>query len=298
MQSNLEGKILDWLLNSGYPLELFVSQNLQARGYLCGKSEYYKDLESDVSREIDVIAYKHGEDYETYSYDQRLVFECKKSSKPLVNLCTSESERPIGFHYLSHGEQEDGPSGNYLALYKLGKLDESQLEKAIGVFSTPAPLGYSLVPALGTSDANIFSGLMGLAKASTFYRRSFLKFFREARKDRKAHIVDRNPFEFHMAVLVVDAPLFNATLLHSGKLSIKESNYSVLKISLPWDVKPYEIETGYCIHVVTKEFFPDFLDGIDQLYRYVSQDSVVSPMCVRNASFRQRIINGIMGSRY
>jgi hypothetical protein len=293
----MEEKIRDWLVNSGYPLELFVYQNLQARGYLCGKSEYYKDLESGTSREIDVIAYKHGENYETYSYDLNLIFECKKSSKPLINLCTSESEQPIGFHYLAHGEQEDGPSANYLALYQLKKLNESQLEKAIGVFSAPAPLGYSLVSALGASDANIYSGLIGLAKASTFYRRSFLKFFWEARKDRKAHVVDRNPFQFHMAVLVVDASLFNATLLRNGDLSIRPSKWSVLKIPLPWDVNPHEIETGYCIHVVVKDFFPEFLGGVDQLYRYVSQDSIVSPMCIRNTSIAQRIKNALKGTR-
>lgn len=297
MQSNLDEKMRDWLVNSGYPLELFVYQNLQTRGYLCGKSEYYKDLESDTSREIDVIAYKHGEDYRSYSYDQRLIFECKKSSKPLVNLCTSEFEQPIGFHYLAHGEQEDGPSANYLALYQLKKLTQSQIEKAIGVFATPAPLGYSLVPALGASDANIYSGLIGLAKASTFYRRSFLEFFWAARKDSKAHVVDRNPFQFHMAVLVVDAALFNATLLQNGDLSIKPSKWSALKIPLPWDVNPAEIETGYCIHVVTKKFFPEFLDGVDQIYRYVSQESIVSPLCIRRASSTQRIKNAINGKR-
>lgn len=297
MQSNVEENIHDWLVNSGYPLELFVYQHLQARGYQCGKSEYYKDIESDTSREIDVIAYKHGENYETYSYDQRLVVECKKSSKPLVNLCTSASEQPIGFHYLAHGEQEDVPSANYLALYQLKKLNGPLLEKAIGVFSTPAPLGYNLVPALGASDANIYSGLIGLAKASTFYRRSFLEFFWEARRDRKAHVVDRNPFEFQMAILVVDAPLYNAALLQNGDLSIRSSKWSTLKIALPWIVNPHEIETGYCIHVVTKEFFPEFLGGVDQLFRYVSQDSIVSPICDKSTSFTQRVKNALKGER-
>ncbi len=286
----IEEKIQKWLEKSGYPLELYVFSCLKEKGYYCGKSEYYTDIETKVSREIDVTAYKHGAPHDTYSYTQKLIFECKKSNKPLVNLCTDQDEEPLAFHHLLHGDQENAPSADFLAYMELKKLTSKELEKEIGLFSKKVPLGYSLVPALGTSDANIYSGLLGLAKASTFYRRSFLDFFREVRNDKKLHVQDRNPFEFHMATLVVDAPLYNATLLKSGELSISPSSWSVLKMSLPWDIQPDQFDTGYCLHIVTKEALPEFLESVEKLHTYLSQNSIVSPLCVKD-SLPRKIIN-------
>lgn len=263
----MEDRIEKWLSESGYPLELYISSELKRRGYMCGKSELFVDIETEKKREIDVTGYHFGDfDSDIYYCARRLIFECKKSEKPLLNLCASDEMKSRFYHHAFHGDPEDLAKPDALAYTKYDKSEDDH--KLIGGFSGKSPLGYSLVPAFGKSDQDIYSGLMGLIKASTYYRRLFSEFKNEIRNDLTLHLQDRNYFEFHVAAMVVDAPLFDVFLADDGSTNIKRSEWSLIRTQLPWNFNPHDSSEGYCLHVVTKAGFPDFLDSIEKLHAY------------------------------
>lgn len=272
--SDLIPKITNWLGKSGYPLELFVYNRLIKRGYICGKSEYYRDVESDVAREIDVRAYHHGQDFENYSFTRQLLIECKKSNKPLLVLCAKKDLKSIAYHELLGGKrgEDRGPFVSSIAYVELDKLSQEEQFQAVGEFARTVSAGYGLVPALGGSDSNVYSGLMGLAKASAYFRRSYFDSYDEAVRDRKQSGQDSNPFEMQISVMVVDAPLFEVQLEDDGELSVIPSNWSVLNVSLPWEASPDEFDSGRTIHVVQRNYFDQFLESLESLYGHISKE--------------------------
>lgn len=273
----MEKKIESWLGNSGYPLELHVFSELQKRKYTCGKSEIYVDLESGLHREIDVTASSNVDlASEEYGYDTKLIFECKKSDKPLLNLCAQQSQKSRFYHQALYGDPENALKPDAIAYTRFEKNTDDESARLMPLFSEEVSIGYSLVPAFGASDKNIYSGLMGLVKASTYYRRLYKDFFDEARKDRTLHVQDRNVFEFHLAALVVDAPLFDVYVNDDGEVGISKSDWSLLKLKLPWNFDPYDSEQGYCIHVVTKNIFSEFLDELKALTEFIAKPEHVN----------------------
>jgi hypothetical protein len=52
----LEAKVRKWLTNSGTPFEMHVARAALSRGLDIEQGRYYRDPETEVSREIDVLA--------------------------------------------------------------------------------------------------------------------------------------------------------------------------------------------------------------------------------------------------
>ncbi|MCW8856812.1 MAG: hypothetical protein OQJ95_05560 [Kangiella sp.] len=266
----MKDEITKWLNKSGYPLELFVASELKKRGYITGKSELFVDFETGKNREIDVTGYHHGNlENDNYHCARRIIFECKKSEKPILNLCVDNELESRFHHQAFYGDPEDLPTPDVFAYIEYEKSGVKEKESLIGGFSESTLLGYSLVPAFSKSDQEIFSGLMGLIKASTYYRRLFTKFAGEARGDLTLHLQDRNCFEMHLAVLVVDAPIFDIHLNPSGGVEMMQSKWSILRTQLPWSFNPHDSQEGYCIHIVTKDYIPMFLDSVEKLHNYI-----------------------------
>ncbi|MDO8268726.1 MAG: hypothetical protein Q7T32_12965 [Moraxellaceae bacterium] len=271
----MEQKIQDWLEKSGYPLELYVAAELQKRGYLCSKSDLYVDVNTNQPREIDVVGYHHGFDGGSYVICRKIVFECKKSDKPVLALCASNEVKPKFEYQLFHGDPEDLPSPNAMACITLMRMQEEERIYAVGGFSSNSPSAYSLVSAFSNSDAHLFSGLMGLVTASTYHRRLQKEFFENSHSDLSLHIQDRNIFEFHVACLVVDAPLYNVTLSSSGEPILEKSNWSVAMVQLPWRFNPHDSSDRYCVHVVTKDHLPSFLEATELLANFTGKEELV-----------------------
>jgi hypothetical protein len=266
----MDEEIIKWLDKSGYPLEFYLISELKKRKYLCGKSEIYVDIETDKNREIDVTAYHFGNiDSESYHSSRRIIFECKKSEKPLLNLCVDNKNKSRFYHQAFHGDPESisQPDALAYAHYEYNTNEEYGLLS--GGFTEDTRIGYSLVPAFGKSDQEIYSGIMGLVKASTYYRRLYAEYNRQANGDLSLHLQDRNTFELHLAALVVDAPLYDAYLSDNGGIELEKSTWSILKIQLPWNFNPHDSSEGYCIHVVTKDAIPEFLDSVELLHDYI-----------------------------
>jgi len=105
--SSLKAKLRDWLRTQGYPLEMAVASAFRRNGLLVAQSEYYRDPDTHLPREIDVVVYRDSQ-LGNYALRLMLVVECKASKdKPWV-LFTShprvrfgsptEEERSIARH--------------------------------------------------------------------------------------------------------------------------------------------------------------------------------------------------------
>lgn len=273
----MNNQIKTWLTKTGYPLEMFVHKTLLAKNYLCEKSPIYSDIELGVAREIDLTAYHHGMYTDDYSYSIQLVIECKKSDKPLIVLCDSNSlneryEHFFGNDVISH----DGPNAGFLAYVQLRELTHDQRLENIGSFSKPVYSGYSVIPAFSKSDENIYKGIMGLASANDYYRKEYYDFFQSVRNNKTLNTTDRNPFQLQMPVLVVDSSLYNAYLKDDGETIIEETDWSSISISLPWLLGRDDRDRRCNIQIIKKDALSLFLDSLGQLHEYISRPEVVS----------------------
>ena len=77
---DMDKKILDWLNEEGYPLEMQTASFAKDAGFDVSQSEYYIDPEDSGAREIDLVvnSINHNANY-TKSYN--LFIECKSSKK-------------------------------------------------------------------------------------------------------------------------------------------------------------------------------------------------------------------------
>ncbi len=275
----MENKIKDWLLKTGYPLELYVQQELMLKGYFCDKSSLYRDLESDISRELDVVAYKSpviGNDIPC-TYEINLLIECKKSEKPLVVL-TSNTDLEYRFTTLYGSELTNKETPALSLITYCDMLDLCDLDKKnqLNLFGEKALVGYSIVTSFSKSDENIYKGLMGLSKANEYFRNQYLEFFKSIRTDESVNFEDSFHYKLQIPVLVVDCPLFNSYLNSEGELVVQETLWANVELKLPWLTGSYEEERGCSIQVVTKNFFPTFLADLEGVANFSSVDSRLS----------------------
>lgn len=87
LSADLQKQVLKWLRDTGYPLELRVGRRLQAAGWHVTYSRWYRDLNSDKPRELDVHAIVGGVQLKHASVFASLCLECKTSrNRPWVGL--------------------------------------------------------------------------------------------------------------------------------------------------------------------------------------------------------------------
>ncbi|CCN48862.1 conserved hypothetical protein [Vibrio nigripulchritudo MADA3029] len=273
----MEDKIKSWLDKTGYPLELYVQKELMKHGYLCDKSPLYVDFQESVSREIDVVAIKPTENIIPCSFETNLFIECKKSDKPLVVL-TADTDKSARFSTLFGHEivKTNYPSFGVTALANLLDSDTSTIHEIVGGFSSQTFVGYSIVTSFSKSDENIYKGIMGLAKASDYFRGKYLDYFKHLMKEKARNPYEEFHYELHIPTLVVDCPLFVAYLDKKGEMQVESVEWSNIRIKLPWVVGNYDEERECSIQVVTKKYFAQFLLEVDKISSYVSSPKIMS----------------------
>lgn len=281
----MKQQISDWLIKTGYPLELFVYEQLAKRKYLCEKSSLYPDIKSGVLREIDVTAYLHGPDYDTHSYSLQLLIECKKSEKPLLVLAEKGTKARLD-QLLEKGNESLHGLALSLAYVHFHNLAPEAQNTNLGPWAEQVPIGYSIVPAFQNSDENIYKGVMGLASANEYYLKQQADFLKSSRSWENDNLVDNNPFQLQIPILVVDSPLFSVSINDDGNLNIHETDWATLNVRLPWSL---ENEDRICsIQVVRKDSFPRAIDALEQLLSYVSKEDVVK-YAIKNITWQQSL---------
>lgn len=260
----MKEKLKSWLEKTGYPLELHAYKTVLAHGYICEKSQMYTDIETGIAREIDLVAYlsaNHGD--KKFFYEIQLLIECKKSEKPIVVL-SSEVNIEERFHSLFGHEMPALNRDNGSVFFNLHKLDQKDRADKIGLFSEKKKVGYSVVQGFGKSDENIYKGIIGLIKAYDFYRSEYHKC---AESDADKDVEDW--FRMQIPVLLVDAPLFDASLDESGELEIEESQWSSILSRVPWAINRPDQDRLINVQVVQKNFLSEFLEELSKFHQYL-----------------------------
>ncbi len=78
--ADIEERLKNWILEQGYPLEMFVAKAFREAGFRTTQSEYYEDPENGDNREIDVIACLQ-EDIGEFLVRVQICIECKSAKK-------------------------------------------------------------------------------------------------------------------------------------------------------------------------------------------------------------------------
>lgn len=258
----IEG-IADWLNEGGYPLELYVARTLKELGFFCSKSLFFSDIESQIAREIDIVASKYAHNELKQFLYIKLVIECKKSSNAFVVLCDSSEEESI-LRGVLFGNLYTHNRDDMFVTMPFVTADEEDYSKIFPtpVLNVPSRCGYTLLQAHLKSDSHIYSEVYKLAKAYYYEIQKEVNFRDEITKDENS--VDReellNTFYSHLPVLVVDAPLVEVYLNEAGDTKIEQKEISSIRIRLPWKLsdKDQDPDEGLSIAIVTKKAFPDF----------------------------------------
>jgi hypothetical protein len=236
-------------------LEMFVARELQTHGFHVLQSEYYRDLDTQKQREIDVIAYlsagRAGKDAGTSSgyFRCTLVIECKLSRNQPWILFSSQKPRlsPRAWVVQRVASQK---GSKWLALMS------GQLSQNAGIFEVPQYAGYAVTQAFrkGENDS-AYGACIAVSKAA----RAWADKTDSRRRTRIAEIV--------LPVVVIESQLFDARLSTSGDISLSEKTAGLLVWRNPVAGLPYTI-----IHIVTRKTFGGFArkvrkDFVDLLKR-------------------------------
>lgn len=233
-ESELSTKVVGWLHEQGYPLEMRVAAALRrtipgASGSDAAKIEWdhdvsqswhYEDQDTGKSRELDVL-FSHR-DWLGMA-EIHFCVECKSTSKPWVLFTSNEREsfnRMLGFCVSS----DDARRALFEAI--------THLLEAVPWFAKTGRVGYGITEAFTRSDDATRSAILGATKASV-------------------SLVTRSngyspPFLFAFPVVVISSRLFECYLAPNGDLEVNEVEEGWLHIR--------ETFPGFswtCVRVVT-----------------------------------------------
>jgi hypothetical protein len=207
---DLKKKILSWLENQGYPLEMMAARIFQKVGFKVIQSTYYSDPEDGTSREIDVVAFI-GYGFGNIGFDLTLVLECKSGAdKPWLLLTLPGSI--LADETKIHGR----PSSSFGQEF----LSYASREPSIGdlsLFQSDERKGYALIRAFSQGQDTAYTALMDLSKAALAEASLATK------EDLPAQIC-----RVVIPILLVDAPLFEAYLDSGSEFVLNEINRGTL----------------------------------------------------------------------
>lgn len=203
-------KLNEWLEKQGYPLEMKVAKELLKSGFHPLQSNYYKDPESEKSREIDVIG-QIGYTYKEYNIIFQLIIECKNNiSKPWITF-SSETHGIGNREFLTHR-----PSSRIGNKY-LQFLSENNLASEMEIFKRPQTFAYNVTQAFETDSDRVYSALMSVSNATKY---------------RKEKINNDTKFakhcEIYFPMIVLGGKLFDCYLDESNQSQIEEIGHKTL----------------------------------------------------------------------
>lgn len=235
MEKNSE--IRDWLNNQGYPLEMEVAETFKNAGFDISQSDYYPDPETNILREIDVIARKGvlvGDDIFT---DISYMIECKSTNKKPWIIFTSENTRPYDpviepNYYMGTNIAED--------LLVALAIDE-KLNKLTPCYHEQKRHGYGLVQSFSSRTDMAYKAVMGAAKSAI----SIIQKNNKPKFGRRCTII--------FPLVVIEGRLFESFMGHSSKLEINEIPFG----HLMWKGSISKHPT-IAISIITKTYLPEF----------------------------------------
>jgi hypothetical protein len=236
-------KVVAWLDEQGFTLEMRTAEAFRAAGFAVRQSSQYVDAESGKSREIDVLAIDR--DHLWGAIEIAFVIECKSSKTPWVLLCSSDT------------------LVNYNRLQAFAVLSEKALgalvKRIVGLvdrwpwFRKDGPGAYSVRQAFSHSDAP-YTAAVSVAKASTSWVRAVVQ-------------EGKVPYVFAFPVVVTDAPLIRCDLDPASGIravDVQEGEW------LFFAKLPDQFAT--CVRVLTLDHLPHFVSEARQYVANIREE--------------------------
>jgi len=241
-QSDLHTKVTKWLNSQGYPLEMLIYKKFYDKSnFKVRHGWYYKDPETDISREIDIVATVQ----EPLGLAEiNFVIECKKTSKPWV-LFTSEDAHS-GYHRLN--------SFALISKHARSSLvnalsDETHKTKNIPWLWKNGRVGHGIIQALNSSSDVAYKAVLSSVKASIWLQKNSFWQSAEFRK-----------FVLSFPVVVISSPLYESYIDKKGETKLKEINYGFLFFNQ--QIKNF---SGTCVTIVNENHLDKFVNDCSSI---------------------------------
>lgn len=252
-EQSIDARILQWLSEHGYPLEMRVARSLAASGFTVTQSHYFTDYESGKPREIDVLGRIYGfiepkdriaiAELETF-----VTIECKSSQKPWIVFC----------------ETKANPWNIQKAICNKGG-DELLRRASEAVYKTELHsrairAGHGCVQAFGGKDDLAYSALMSALKAAEAKANEYMQI--------EIHLATDMPHVSESAVAIpvvaITAPLFECSLDDMGEPKLRSVLHSSIAFRYPSSSD--RGTDGTIVHIVTEEGWGKFESVVKEFH--------------------------------
>ncbi|MES9861888.1 MAG: hypothetical protein ABW160_22215 [Candidatus Thiodiazotropha sp. 4PDIV1] len=174
MAESLENKVMSWLDEQGYPLEMEAASIAKAHGFDVSQSDYYIDPEGDEPREIDLVVSSHNFTGK-YSKSYNLFIECKscKKSKPWVVF--SNNNELIGHantmdeHLIKMPKHSSYIASEYAKSILLNASANNIIDTIYPRLGVEPYLGHGVTQSFSTAGDIPFKAMMSSTKAAISY---------------------------------------------------------------------------------------------------------------------------------
>ena len=253
-----EKALKEWLVETGYPLEMEVANVLRNRGFAVFQSDYYKDPQSDEYREIDVVAVAaHAIGKNGNLLHVRVLCECKTSrTKPwlfFVDDANTPNERLLLF----------SRAGNRFAHRLLSRAIHDLCRTHPPLFAFDRPPAYGVTQAFRKKPSDPDVSYLALMQAANAVRVRTL----EADEVTPVGPYGAADAEVFIPVVVVDGELFDVSLGQDWAPNLTPVERQVVLWRNPIAGRFFTI-----IHVVRKDrvgaFTSDLKSGIEAAFKW------------------------------
>jgi hypothetical protein len=265
--ANLETKILNELIKTGFPTEVVCAGILQKKGWRVTHNPSYIDDIEGISREYDIRSYKnwsfHNPEGTEKYLDVFLLIECKKSDKPWVFFTTEATHDGVNL-----GKYLHTPNNWLFTNYNStnGRISDSLLLKNHHYFqkSNLARTFYEPFKGHESADVNvqtIYSAVMSSIKATLFHV--------------KAENWS-NGARIYYPVIIFNGNLFEAVVKSYEDIEIHQTPFTQLSFNyiIPQNVDDEAVTSNqktFIVDIVHETYFSDYLKIIEDEHLYFSQ---------------------------
>jgi hypothetical protein len=238
-ENTIEHKLASWLRKQGYPLEMVVARAFGKAGFSIIQSEYYKDPETGIFREIDLSAHAMNDVHDVL-LEVNFTIECKLArDKPWVMFTSSNIS-------LADPARITQRASSTLGQALLESICKRKDICSLPLFYVPERPGYGLTQVFTSGQDAPFSAVMGAAKASL----AEVKFSDEVSRT-------HGPIcEVSFPVVVIDGLLFECHLNQAGEVETEPISSGTLLWRSPVIGMPHTI-----VHIVTLPAVDKFVQG-------------------------------------
>ncbi|MDM1550970.1 hypothetical protein [Empedobacter falsenii] len=229
-------EIKKWINKNGYPLEMFTSKIFKKNNFEVAQSLYYKDINTEKYREIDILAHKCLF-INKVSLNISFVIECKKSDKPWVIFSDNNSSN------IKYLKNEIFSSINAKIL-----INEIQKNKIKSKLINPniSTCGYNIAVAFNEKSDTAYSATQSVLSACNFL-------VDESNKSKNRYI------NLYFPIIVIDTNLFISNLDENLELNVEEVNDFIIYNSKSFDDSKLNL-----ISVVTKNKLHEYVQNLSE----------------------------------